>query len=478
MFLIDINKTVSIITECLKDADGGELFLEDVSRETITFEDGIITHTDFTTQQGFGLRAFYKDKTVFTHSAEITEAKLAEACNFIKNNKISYADNKTINFEIANAAQESITIDAPTPSRSSFYKDQNILDSRNLPLIRKIGILQEIYNYALSKNSKIKKVKVTLFGEVQKVKIIDKQGRISEDTRPLCRLNIMVIIADQGRFEQGYAGKGGRYSYRKLVEGWRALVDQATAQAEINLEAVPAPAGEMTVVLGSGWPGVILHEAIGHGLEADFNRKGISAFSSLIGQKVASDNVTVVDDGTINERRGSINIDDEGIPSSYNMLIEKGKLVNYMYDLMNAKIMNKHSTGNGRRESYKYMPLPRMTNTYMLGGEYTQDEIISSVKQGLYLISFNGGQVDITSGEFVFSASEGYLISNGKIKEPIKGATLIGNGPDILKRVSMVANNLKLDTGIGTCSKDGQDLPVGVGQPTIKLDRITVGGTQ
>ncbi|WP_333023548.1 metalloprotease TldD, partial [Wolbachia endosymbiont of Pentidionis agamae] len=350
---------------------------------------------------------------------------------------------------------------------------------KEMGLNAKIELLNKVNEYIRSKNSYVKQVKVTLSGEYQVVHIIKKDNQKFSDIRPLVRFNVLVILEKNGRTEKGHAGHGGRNSYSNFISEakWKKIADQALAQALINLEAVQVPAGEMTVVLGSGWPGVLLHEAIGHGLEGDFNRKGVSAFSNLIGEQVAAKDITVVDDGTLPNLRGSINIDDEGVPSKYNILIENGILKSYMQDQMNAKLMNVNPTGNGRRESYKEVSMPRMTNTYMLAGKYEQEEIISSVKRGIYAVNFSGGQVDITSGKFVFSSSEAYLIENGKITQPVKGATLIGDGPTVLKKVSMVGNDLRPDPGIGMCSKNGQDVPVGVGQPTLKIDSITVGGT-
>lgn len=310
--------------------------------------------------------------------------------------------------------------------------------------------------------------------------VVRSDGVLAGDIRPLVRLNVVVIVEKDGRREQGIAGGGGRFGYQYFIDKEMALgyAREAVRQAIVNLEAVDAPAGTMQVVLGPGWPGILLHEAIGHGLEGDFNRKGTSAFSGRIGERVASEQCTVVDDGTIRDRRGSLNIDDEGTPTQNTVLIEKGVLTQYMQDTLNARLMGVASTGNGRRESYAHLPMPRMTNTYMLAGEYDPQEIIASVDNGVYAANFGGGQVDITSGKFVFSASEAYLIEKGKITRPIKGATLIGNGPDVLTRVSMVGNDLKLDTGVGTCGKEGQSVPVGVGQPSLRIDELTVGGTQ
>jgi TldD protein len=326
----------------------------------------------------------------------------------------------------------------------------------------------------------VSQVIVSLAATHETILVAATDGTLAADIRPLVRLNVNVIAEKDGRREQGNDGGGGRYSYRQLLEGgaWRGMADEAVRQALVNLEAEAAPAGTMTVVLGPGWPGVLLHEAVGHGLEGDFNRKGTSAFSGRIGEKVAAECVTVVDDGTIEQRRGSLTVDDEGTATRQNVLIENGVLRMYMQDKLNAGLMKTAPTGNGRRESFAHLPMPRMTNTFMLAGDYQAEEILASVDQGLYAANFAGGQVDITSGRFVFSASEAYLIEKGKITRPVKGATLIGNGPDVMNRVSMVGDDLKLDSGVGVCGKDGQSVPVGVGQPTLRIDGLTVGGTE
>ncbi len=394
-------------------------------------------------------------------SSEISEKEISNAASIVKS---SISLNKT----------NSISLKENT---KSLYPAINPI--KEMDLNAKIKLLNEVNEYIRSKNSNVKQVKITLSGEWQVVQIIKDSHRLS-DIRPLVRFNVLVILEKNGRIERGSAGHGGRDSYSKFISEnkWKEVADQALAQALINLEAMPTPAGEMTVVLGSGWPGILLHEAIGHGLEGDFNRKKVSAFSNSLGKQVAAKGITVVDDGTLPNLRGSISTDDEGTPSGYNVLIEDGILKGYMQDHMNAKLMGVNPTGNGRRESYKEVVMPRMTNTYMLPGTHKPEEIISSVKKGIYAVNFGGGQVDITSGKFVFSSSEAYLIENGKITQPVKGATLIGDGPTVLKKVSMIGNDLKLDPGVGTCSKDGQNVPVGVGQPTLKVDSITVGGTE
>jgi len=339
--------------------------------------------------------------------------------------------------------------------------------------------LREVDAYARSRDPRIKQVIVSIAATIDTILIAASDGTLAADVRPLVRLNVQVIAEQNGRREQGHSGGGGRYGYGELIENGRALsfADEAVRQALVNLDSVDAPAGNMTVVLGPGWPGVLLHEAIGHGLEGDFNRKGSSAFSGRIGQRVAAKGVTIVDDGTLQGRRGSLSIDDEGTPTECTTLIEDGILKGYMQDKLNARLMGMKPTGNGRRESFTSLPMPRMTNTYMLGGQHDPAEIIRSVKKGLYAPNFGGGQVDITSGKFTFSASEAYLIEDGKITRPVKGATLIGSGPEVLNRVSMIGNDMKLDEGVGVCGKDGQSVPVGVGQPTLKIDGMTVGGT-
>lgn len=459
---VNINNVYKIVNSALSNSDGGELFLEFCQSESLLFDDNILKHVDLNTRKGFGLRSFCGDSTSFVCSSEISEKEISNAASIVKH---AAALNKT----------NSVNLNEET---KKLYSRVNPI--KEIDLSSKIKLLNEVNEYIRCKNSSVKQVKITLSGEWQVVQIIkDGDYRVS-DIRPLVRFNVLVIIEKNGRIERGSAGHGGRDSYSEFVseKKWKDVAKQALAQALINLEAAPSPAGEMTVVLGSGWPGVLLHEAIGHGLEGDFNRKKVSAFSNSMGKQIAASGITVVDDGTLPNLRGSISIDDEGTPSGYNVLIEDGILKGYMQDHMNAKLMNVKPTGNGRRESYKEVIMPRMTNTYMLPGKHTPEEIISSVKKGLYAVNFGGGQVDITSGKFVFSSSEAYLIENGKVTQPVKGATLIGDGPTVLKKVSMIGNDLKLDPGVGTCSKDGQSIPVGVGQPTLKVDSITVGGTE
>ena len=458
---VNINNLHKVVNDSLINSDGGELFLEFCQSESLLFDDNILKHVDSNTRRGFGLRSFHDDIVSFVCSSEISEKEIADAAAIVKS---SISSNK----------KSSINLKGDIVN---LYSEINPI--KEIDLTTKIKLLNQVNEYIRLQNSDVKQVKITLSGEWQVVKII-KNNQILTDIRPLVRFNILVILEKNGQIERGSAGYGGRDSYSKFIaeDQWKGIANQALAQALINLEAIPTPAGEMTVVLGSGWPGVLLHEAIGHGLEGDFNRKKVSAFSNSIGKQVAAKGITVVDDGTLPNLRGSISIDDEGTPSGYNVLIEDGILKGYMQDNMNARLMGVNSTGNGRRESYKEVIMPRMTNTYMLAGKHTPEEIISSVKKGIYAVNFGGGQVDITSGKFVFSSSEAYLIENGKVTQPVKGATLIGDGPTVLKKVSMVGNDLKLDPGVGTCSKNGQNLPVGVGQPTLKVDSITVGGTE
>ena len=458
---IDINNIHKIVNNALSNSYGGELFLEFCQSESLLFDDNILKHVDLNTKKGFSLRSFCDDNVSFVCSSEISEKEISNAASIVKS---SIPLNKQSLVELKGSVK-------------SLYPEVNPITE--IDLTSKIKLLNEVNEYIRAKDSNVRQVKISLSGEWQVVQII-KNDCVLSDIRPLVRFNVLVVVEKNGRIERGSAGHGGRDSYTKFINKnkWKEVADQALSQALINLDAISSPAGEMTVVLGSGWPGVLLHEAVGHGLEGDFNRKKTSAFSDLIGKQVAAKGITVVDDGTLPNLRGSITIDDEGTPSRYNVLIEDGLLKGYMQDSMNAKLMNTSSTGNGRRESYKGIVMPRMTNTYMLPGIHTLEEIISSVKKGIYAVNFGGGQVDITSGKFVFSSSEAYLIENGKVTQPVKGATLIGDGPTVLKKVSMVGNDLKMDPGVGTCSKDGQSIPVGVGQPTLKIDSMTVGGTE
>ena len=443
--------------------DSGDLYFQSTRLESWVLEDGIVKEGAHNIEQGAGVRAISGEKTGFAYSDEIILPALLQASTAAR--------------AIAKRGGEGQLQAWQAQEPRLLY--QPIDPVTGMSASEKVGLLQQVDAEARRQDARIKQVVVSMAGVHEVVLVVSSDGTLAADVRPLVRFNVSVIAEHKGRREQGSAGGGGRSEYTFFTEEDRALgyAREAVRQALVNLEAVDAPAGPMTVVLGPGWPGVLLHEAVGHGLEGDFNRKGTSAFSGMIGQRVATSACTVVDDGTIRGRRGSLNVDDEGTESQNTVLIEKGILKGYMQDKLNARLMGVQSTGNGRRESYAHLPMPRMTNTYMLAGEHVPEEIIASVEKGLYAVNFGGGQVDITSGKFVFSASEAYLIEKGKITSPVKGATLIGNGPDVLKRVSMVGNDLELDSGIGTCGKEGQSIPVGVGQPTMRIDSLTVGGT-
>lgn len=462
-----INKSnvQEIINNSLKNMDDGELFLESGQSESFSFDDGVLKNANFNSDLGFGLRSVVGERCGYAHSSEISLESIKRAAQTVAAIKNGYEGE--VNLDIN-----------PQKTNLNLYSDENPLQA--VEFSEKISLMAEVDAYLRAKSPLVKQVSVSISGQWQAVQIIRVGGFVTGDIRPLVRLNISVIVEKNGRMERGSYGMGGREGYQEFIarEVWQHAADETLRQSLVNLESIAAPAGEMEVVLGNGWPGILLHEAIGHGLEGDFNRKKTSAFSGLLGKRVAAPGVTVVDDGTIEKRRGSLSIDDEGTPSQRTILIEDGILKAYMMDRMNARLMGMRPTGNGRRESFAHQPLPRMTNTIMESGDKTHDEIISSVKNGLYAANFGGGQVDITSGKFVFSASEAYLIENGKITRPVKGATLIGNGPDVLTRVKMVGNDMKLDPGIGTCGKAGQGVPVGVGQPTILIGGLTVGGTE
>ncbi len=443
-------------------SDDGELFLEYRESEQISLDDGRIRSAGFDTSLGFGLRAVAGEATGYAHAGELSDAALQRASASVA----------------AVATGHSGTFaDKPRATNARLYTDDNPLNAADFPA--RTALLGEIDAYARGKDPRVKQVMASLAGQWQAVQILRPDGTRVADLRPLVRLNVSVVVEQGGRRETGSYGCGGRFGYDRVTapDAWRTAVDEALRQALVNLDSRPAPAGEMEIVLGPGWPGILLHEAIGHGLEGDFNRKKTSAFAGLLGQRIAAPGITVVDDGTLPDRRGSLTVDDEGTPTNRTVLIEDGVLVGYMQDRLNARLMGARPTGNGRRQSYAHAPMPRMTNTVMLDGMATQQEMIGSVRRGLFAVSFGGGQVDITSGKFVFSASEAYLIENGKVTAPVKGATLIGNGPDALTKVTMVGNDMALDPGIGTCGKNGQGVPVGVGQPTLKLSALTVGGT-
>ncbi|MCH2037054.1 MAG: metalloprotease TldD [Rickettsiales bacterium] len=461
---LDHNFVVDFVDESLQNLDDGELFLEHSTFESLFFSDNVLKNASYNTNHGFGLRGIKDELTSYAHSSEISMAALKRAQETVCS---ITSDKQAKHYDIGAFS-----------SNDKLYTEQNPI--HDVSFDEKTSLLQEIDAYVRAKDPRVKQVSVALSGSWQAVQIVKRMSHTTGDIRPLVRLNVSVTVEENGRMETGSYGAGGRVPYAQYFakEQWQHHADEALRQALVSLKALPAPAGNMPVILGSGWPGVLLHEAIGHGLEGDFNRKGTSAFSNLIGSKVASDEITIVDDGTLKDLRGSITIDDEGTPSGCTTLIENGVLIAYMTDRMNANLLGTKPTGNGRRESYAHQPLPRMTNTYMLSGPHTAEDIISSVENGIYAVSFGGGQVDITSGKFVFSASEAYMVENGKITHPIKGATLIGNGPDVLTKVSKVANDMKLDDGIGTCGKAGQSVPVGVGQPTLLVDDLTVGGTE
>ncbi|MFO0388262.1 MAG: metalloprotease TldD [Alphaproteobacteria bacterium] len=462
---LDKQAATRITQNALSGMDDGELFFEYNQSESLHFDDGKLKNASFNTMQGFGLRSVLGESSAYAHASEISEAALNRAAQTVKT---------------VNHGQKGVAALTPPPfgTNQALYKDINPI--KEVEFTAKIELLQEIDAYLRSKDARVKQVSASLSGVWQAVRIIKADGSEAGDIRPLVRLNVSVIVEENGRMETGGSGAGARVPYASYinVSSWQKQADEALRQALVNLKSIPAPAGEMPVMLGPGWCGVLLHEAVGHGLEGDFNRKGTSAFAGLLGKQVASKGVTVVDDGTIHNVRGSLSIDDEGTPTSKTVLIEDGILTGYIQDRLNARLMNMRATGNGRRESYAHIPMPRMTNTYMMDGKDNPADLIASMKKGIYATHFGGGQVDITSGKFVFSASEAYLVENGKITAPLKGATLIGNGPEALKHVIGIGNDMKLDDGVGTCGKAGQSVPVGVGQPSMLLEKLTVGGTQ
>lgn len=461
----DVQESINLILQ--HQNNFSDVYFQASQHETWVLEDGIIKDGSYNIERGVGVRAVSGEKTGFAYSDEITKEALFDAA---KASRGIASDGGTVNLKTFK------------PNNSpSIYSGDNPLSMMTEP--EKIDLLRCVDSYVRRVEPEISQVIVSLSGVYEQVLVAASDGTWQTDIRPLVRLNCSIILEKDGKRERGSSGAGGRvdYSYFKEdVDGvlrYQILADEALHMARINLQAVAAPAGVMPVVLGAGWPGVLLHEAVGHGLEGDFNRKEASTFSGRIGEQVASQGVTVVDDGTMPNRRGSLRYDDEGTPCQYNVLIEDGILKKYMQDKVNADLMGVEKTGNGRRESYAHLPMPRMTNTYMLGGEHSSEEIISTVKKGIYAPNFGGGQVDITSGKFVFSTSEAYLIEDGKVTTPVKGATLIGNGPEVMQKISMIGNDLELDHGVGVCGKDGQSVPVGVGQPTLKVDELTVGGT-
>jgi TldD protein len=458
---LDPDAAIRLTGSALGACDDGELYLQYIATESFGFDDGRLKTADFNTQSGFGLRGVSGETTAFAHANEISERAIRRAAETMR---------------LLDPATQGV---AAPPARTNrhLYTDGDPLGL--VPFAKKVELCQQIDARARARDPRVAQVSVGLSGSWSVVEIVRPDGFVATDVRPLVRLNVSIVAERNGRRESGMFGMGGRYLYDRLFDSatWDRAIDEALAQALVNLESVPAPAGEMTVVCGAGWPGVLLHEAIGHGLEGDFNRKGSSAFSGRIGERVAAPGVTVIDDGSIADRRGSLSIDDEGTPTQANVLIEDGILKGYMQDRLNARLMGVPATGNGRRESFAYAPMPRMTNTFMLGGQDDPAEILARAGNGIYAKSFGGGQVDITSGKFVFSCTEAYRIENGKLGAPIKGATLIGDGPSVLTRVKAIGNDMALDEGIGMCGKGGQSVPAGVGQPTLLIDRLTVGGT-
>ncbi|NTU76703.1 MAG: metalloprotease TldD [Alphaproteobacteria bacterium] len=459
---LDRAATTRLVQESLAGADDGELYLEYLQSESLVWDDGKLRSASFDTSQGFGLRAVMGETVGYAHASTLNEAALRRAAAAVQAVKGSHAGTLAL---------------APQAKNTPLYGGENPLSSKGFE--EKVRLLQEIDAAIRARDPRVHQVSVSLGGSWKAVQIVGADGWRVADIRPLVRLNVSVVTRDGERMESGGTGMGGRFDYASCFDPdeWKKIADEALRKALVNLDSVPAPAGEMTVVLGPGWPAVLLHEAIGHGLEGDFNRKKTSAFAGLMGQQVAAKGVTIVDDGTLAKRRGSLTIDDEGTPTQCTTLIDDGVLVGYMQDRLNARLMGVKSTGNGRRESYACQPYPRMTNTMMRPGAYPPEEIIASVKKGIYAADFGGGQVDITSGKFVFSATEAYAIENGKIGRSLKGASLVGTGFEVLKRVTMVGDDFALDKGIGTCGKNGQSVPVGIGQSTLRLENMTVGGS-
>jgi TldD protein len=458
---LDRETALSVLREAVAGADDGELFLERRRSEALVFDDGRLKTASYDAAEGFGLRAVRGEVAGYAHSTELSEASLRRAA-------------ETTRLAVGDGG--GTWADAPQASNKRFYTDEDPIAGHAFPV--KVDTLREIDAYARSLDSRVVQVSATIAASIQEVEILRPEGHSVRDVRPMTRVNVSVIVEQDGRRESGGVGGGGRIGLDGMLapDDWQAKVREALRIACVNLEAVPAPAGVMDVVLGPGWPGILLHEAIGHGLEGDFNRKGSSAFAGLMGQQIAAKGVTVLDDGTIPDRRGSISVDDEGTPSARNVLIEDGVLVGYMQDRQNGRLMGGASTGNGRRQSYAHIPMPRMTNTYMLGGDAAPEDIVADLKDGIYAVGFGGGQVDITNGKFVFSCTEAYRVQNGKIGAPVKGATLIGDGATALQQIRAIGNDPTLDPGMGNCGKQGQWVPVGVGQPTLMIGGLTVGG--
>ncbi|MCG6904118.1 MAG: metalloprotease TldD [Rhodobacter sp.] len=460
--VLDRDAALSRLRAACAGADDGELFLERRRSEVISFDDGRVKTASYDASEGFGLRAVRGETAGYAHSSEISQAALTRA---VETARLAVGDGG------------GTMAMAPRPTNLRLYSDDNPMDDFAFPV--KIETLREIDAYARDLDARVVQVSATLAASMQEVEILRPEGQSVRDARPMTRLSVSVIVEQDGRRESGGMGGGGRLGLGGLIDRdhWQATTREALRIALVNLDAEPAPAGEMDVVLGAGWPGILLHEAVGHGLEGDFNRKQTSAFSGLMGQQVAASGVTVLDDGTIPDRRGSLSVDDEGTPSGRNVLIEDGILVGYMQDRQNARLMGVEPTGNGRRESYAHIPMPRMTNTYMLGGDADPGDIVADLKDGIYAVGFGGGQVDITNGKFVFSCTEAYRVKNGRIGAPVKGATLIGDGPAAMRRIKAIGNDMALDPGIGNCGKAGQWVPVGVGQPTLLIGGLTVGGS-
>jgi TldD protein len=451
-----------ILGEALAGADDGELFVERSESEAFLFDDGRLKSASYDSSEGFGLRVVAGETAGYSHSSEVSEAAIKRAAS---------------SSSLAKRGYSGVSAEGPRATNTKLYGEDD--PTASPAFSDKVALLQEIDAWVRARDPRVVQVMASIAGERRIVEILRADGRLIRDVRPLCRVNVQVTMEKDGKRESGYSGAGGRAGFDAWIapDKWQSQADEAIRQALVNLDAVPCPAGEMDVVLGPGWNGVLLHEAVGHGLEGDFNRKGTSAFSGKIGQRVAAPGVTVFDDGTLPGRRGSLTVDDEGTPTERTILIEDGILVGYMHDRMSARLMGLTATGNGRRQSYAHMPMPRMTNTAMMGGQHKREEMIASTKRGLYCANFGGGQVDITNGKFVFQCTEAYLIEDGKITTPVKGATLIGDGPSALTRVTMIGDDFDFDSGAGVCGKSGQSVPVGVGQPSLKLTGLTVGGT-
>jgi TldD protein len=459
---VDADRARSMLGEALAGADDGELFLERSESESFVFDDGRLKSAAYDSSEGFGLRVVAGETAGYAHASEISEAAIGRAAQ---------------SASLAKRGYSGTAAEGPRATNAKLYGEDDPLAAPGFA--DKVALLQEIDAFARDRDPRVVQVNASLAGERRVIEILRADGRLLRDVRPLVRINVGITVEKDGRRESGFSGAGGRAAFGAWItpEGWRDQVDEALRQALVNLDAVACPAGEMDVVLGAGWNGVLLHEAVGHGLEGDFTRKGVSAFSGRIGERVAAPGVTVFDDGSIYGRRGSLTIDDEGTPTERTILIEDGILTGYMHDRMSARLTGQKPTGNGRRQSYAHMPMARMTNTGMLGGDTPREAMIASVKRGLYCASFGGGQVDITNGKFVFQCTEAYLIEDGKVTTPVKGATLIGDGPSALTRVTMVGDDFSFDDGVGVCGKNGQSVPVGVGQPSLKITGLTVGGT-